>query len=73
MRIQIQAGGKTIFNTTDAELLFQLAMLGGGGYVPEPGTVLTTIATTDAGTLSDTFIVNYLIRCINCYYVINKV
>lgn len=60
MRIQIQADGKNILNMTDAELLFQLAMLGGGGYVPKPGTILTTTATTDAGTLSDTFVAPYL-------------
>ncbi|MDE2117743.1 MAG: hypothetical protein KGJ19_04010 [Betaproteobacteria bacterium] len=56
MRIQIQADGKTILNITDAELLFQLAMLGGGGYVPSPGTILNTTATADAGSLSDTFV-----------------
>lgn len=56
MRILIQADGKTVLSTTDEELLFQLAMLGGGGYMPKHGTVLTTTATTDAGVLTDTFI-----------------
>lgn len=49
-------------STTDAELLFQLAMLGGGGYLPKPGTVLTTTVTTDAGTLTDTFLLRQSLK-----------